>query len=61
MIVVAKRMIRTLFAEAVVIAKRMIWTFFAEAVGILVFAEPVMRTPVAEMSHDDQFVAKTMF
>jgi len=58
LIVVAKRMIWALFAEAV-IAKRIIWAFFAEAVAIIV-AKPMIWTLVAETTQDDQFGAKTM-
>ena len=53
-------MICTLLAEAVVIAKRMIWTLLAEAVVIVVVAESMIWPPLAEKTHDNQFDAKTM-
>lgn len=59
LIVVAKRMIGPLLAEAVVIAKRMIGSLFTEAI-VIVVAEPVVWTALAETTHDDQFEAKPM-
>jgi hypothetical protein len=59
-IVVAQRMTRTLFAEAVVVTQRMIRTFLTEAVVIIVVAETMVWTPVAEAVQFDELEAETM-
>jgi hypothetical protein len=53
-------MMRTLLAEAVVVTQRMIRTLLAEAVVIIVVAEMMAWTPVAEAEQLHELEAETM-